>query len=293
MTRPGRGGRPGHACHPGHDLASANGMVGKAREAGFLNHTRVGSCILGSILAVVLVAMATVSGSAYAQVPQQVGLVVVFGDGQVETRCIPMDGNEMAGDAVLARSGLDTVVDPSSGMGVRVCRIEGVGCAFPSQHCFCQCMGGSDCAYWNYYYRDPGDAAWIYSPLGPGLRKVKPGAVEGWVWGDGHTPPSEELTFTAICVPPMVAPTETPELPTETPGLPTPAVTTVAAKPTEVAQVAESPSPVPSATIPAPTQVASPVPAASAGSSGSSYWLFGLMAVGLVAVGVLVWRRRL
>jgi hypothetical protein len=253
----------------------------------------VRSIILASFLAVALVAMAMLPGPLYAQAPQQVGLVVVFGDGRVETRCVPLEGDAMSGDTVLAQSGLPTIVDVASGMGVRVCQIEDVGCAFPSQHCFCQCMGGNDCTYWNYFYRDPGDAAWTFSALGPALRKAKPGGVEGWVWGDGHTAPSSEFTFTAICAPPTVVPTETLEAATETPELPTSAVSAVAATPTPVDSLAEQPSPVPTVTPPAPTQAPSPVPSGGAASSGSNYRLFGLMAAVLAAVGVLVWRRRM
>ncbi len=95
-------------------------------------------------------------------------------------------------------------MDASGGMGITVCQIAGVGCAHPAEPCFCQCMGGETCAYWNYYYRDSGEADWTYSALGALLRKVQPGAVEAWVWGDGKTPPSTDWTFEAICSPATV-----------------------------------------------------------------------------------------
>ena len=107
--------------------------------------------------------------------PNQAGLLIDFGDGRVETRCIAFDEEEITGaDLLLTYSGLDMVIDASSGMGITVCQLEGEGCAYPSEHCFCQCMGGGACAYWNYFYREPGSSEWTYSALGAVLRR------EGW-----------------------------------------------------------------------------------------------------------------
>ena len=226
--------------------------------------------------------------------PNQAGIVVQFGKGDIETRCIAFEGDEISGDELLVRSGLQVIVDASTGMGITVCQIEGVGCAYPAEHCFCQCMGGGECAYWTYFYRDPDEAVWTYSPLGAVLRKVKPGSVEGWVWGDGQMLPDETLTFEAICKPPT--PTATlparVEDPTMTPELPTPVPETGKTVPTSSQVPTELPEPEPTPTV-APLEVLpSPTPAAGAGQSLASYWPFGLMVVGLLLAGVLVWRRR-
>jgi hypothetical protein len=224
-----------------------------------------------------------VAGHTHADEPNQAALVVQFGDGRIETRCVAFEGNEINGADLLTKSGLDLIVDTSSGMGITVCQIEDEGCAFPAEPCFCQCTGGDECAYWNYFYRDAGGTDWAYSALGAMLRKVQPGSMEGWVWGDGHTPPDEQLTFEAICLPPTAAPTSTP-----VPATPLPATATGA--PTLTQMPASTPTVPPAATSVSP----SPTPAIAAEPEPTlaDYWPFGIMVLGLGAVAILVWLRR-
>jgi hypothetical protein len=144
-------------------------------------------------------------------------------------------------------------------------------------------MGGSSgCAYWNYYYRDPGEADWTYSPLGAALRKVKPGSVEAWVWGDGHTPPADDLTFEAICATPTPTSTPAPATTSEPPTFDA----TITPTPTQ------SPTTLPTATVQPSSPSPSPVSTPETGQSLVSYWPFGLMVIGLVAIGAIVWLRR-
>jgi hypothetical protein len=230
-----------------------------------------------------LLALSSLPGPAFAEGPNQAALVVQFGDGRIETRCVSFEGEAITGADLLTRSGLDLVVDASSGMGIIICRIEGEGCAYPAEPCFCQCMGGGACAYWNYFYRDPGATAWAYSPQGAILRRVKPGSVEGWVWGDGHTAPGDGLTFEAICVPPSPQPSSAPPSP-----LPLPAtVTPVSSK---MPLPIPSPTTLPTATAPAPSPMPSPAPQAQPNPAG--YWVFGLTVIVLAAIGIAVWLRR-
>ena len=237
-----------------------------------------------------------------AQEPNQAGLVIQSGEGQVETICIGFDEDEITGDELLVRSGLDLVLEPSSSMGITLCRVEELGCNYPAEHCFCQCMGGGDCSYWNYFYRDAGADSWTYSALGTGLRKVRPGAVEAWVWGDGRQPPSEELTFEAICLPPTPTPEPTPTVvptvpvasPEPTlPATPSPAMTEVATEVPVPTHTAGWPSPSPSPpVVAAVTATPTPESVVQEDASWMSYLPFGLMIVALGAVGVFVWRRR-
>ncbi|MDY7041363.1 MAG: hypothetical protein SVX38_10920, partial [Chloroflexota bacterium] len=122
----------------------------------------------------------------HAQEPNRAGLVVQFGDGTVVTHCVTFAEDEISGEDVLQRSGLTVLLDYTSGLGARVCKIEDDGCDVPAEDCWCQCQGTS-CLYWNYFYVVDGD--WRYSGLGSGSRTVHDGDVEGWVWGGGHTPP--------------------------------------------------------------------------------------------------------
>jgi hypothetical protein len=231
-------------------------------------------------------------GATLADEPSQAGLIVEFGDGRVETRCVTFEEEEITGaDLLLTYSRLDTIVDASSGMGITVCQLEGEGCAYPSEACFCQCMGGGECAYWNYFYRDPGSSEWTYSALGAVLRKVRHGSVEAWVWGNGSTPPTFEESFASICA----APTEEP---TATATVEPTATTTDAATlppPTELPEPTQTPPPAATAmppasttVLPAPTQTPEPAPTQTL----ASYWPFGLMALGLVAIGLFVRFRR-
>ena len=251
-------------------------------------------------LALLLVALSSLIWTSAADGPNQAGLVVQFGDGRVETRCVSFEGDQIMGADVLALSGLDAVVDPSSGMGITVCRIEGEGCSYPAEPCFCQCMSGGECAYWNYFFRDAGQADWTYSALGAAIHAIKPGSVEGWVWGDGHTPPAKEITFEVICPAPTAEPTATSERPAqasatatvragETPGstaLPTslPAAITPSPRPTQPTPL---PNPTQPAAQPGPTQ-----PEAEPASRSMSYLTFGLTVAALALVGGLVWLRR-
>jgi len=245
-----------------------------------------------AILALLLLVVALWPAPARADEPNQAGLVIGFDGGRVETRCIAFEEEAISGDQLLARSGLDLILDTSGSMGLIICRIEDLGCDFPSQPCFCQCMGGGDCAYWNYFYRTPGADTWTYSPLGAGLRKVEPGTVEAWVWGDGHTPPAGDLTFDAICPPPTPTPLPTVEVEasTETPPPTAVATTVVAAAPAAATATA---LPAATATAEPPEPTASPTPAATETGKGlADYWPFGLMVLTLAGLGAWVWLRR-
>ncbi|HSJ59399.1 MAG TPA: hypothetical protein VLC95_19595 [Anaerolineae bacterium] len=257
--------------------------------------------------ALYLAVVGLLPGAAVAQQENHAGLVIHFAEGRTETWCVPFEGETISGDDLLARSELEILIDPSSGMGITVCRIEGLGCDYPAQHCFCQCMGGEGCAYWNYFYRDPGDDTWTYSALGALLREVPPGGMEAWVWGDGSLPPASELTLEAVCTPPAAATepaaaqpaaTEAPtaaftEVPpataTNTPAAPagTAAQAVVGARNTPTLEASMATVP-PTVLAPAETVVAR----TEAQGERGSYWAFGLIVAVLIAVGLAVLLRQ-
>ncbi|MGD8398542.1 MAG: hypothetical protein PVG11_06770 [Anaerolineae bacterium] len=255
-------------------------------------------------VALLLALLLLLPGVAAAQAPNRAGLVVQYPDGSVETWCIAFEGDTISGEDLLARSGLDVLLDPTSGMGVTVCRIEDHGCDYPAEHCFCQCMGGGPCAYWNYFYRDPpeagdtGTGAWTYSPLGAMLRDVQSGSVEAWVWGDGHTPPADDLTFDAICAAPEPQVTASPTAtPTATPTAMAQATAAPADTPppadTATQPAPAAPLPEPTVTTAAPAATATPAPTPDAvGAGAGSYWAFGLVAAALAAIAIVVHVRR-
>ena len=236
---------------------------------------------LGSLL--FLLAALSLPGAALAGEPSQAGLVVQFADGRVETRCISFEEEITGADLLLAHSGFDTVVDVSSGLGISVCQIEAEGCLYPTEHCFCQCMGGGDCAYWNYFYREPGSDEWTYSALGAVLRKVQHGSIEAWVWGDGTTPPAFDGPFESICAAPTAEPTATSEPPTATP-------TAISASPASTQPPEPTHTPLPTAT--PTTQAPIETPAPTTAQPLVSYWPFALMVIGLGLAALWVRSRR-
>ena len=231
------------------------------------------TCQVGLILIAALLG----PGLARGDEPNRAGLVVQLADGQTKTLCVEFEGEEITGADLLIRSGLDAVVDPSSGLGIIVCRIEGHGCDYPSEPCFCQCSGSGPCAYWNYFYREPGQAGWTYAALGAVRHKARPGSVEAWVWGDGATPPATELTFETVCPSPTATATQ--------PATSTPQETTL---PAEAATSAPTLEPTQVQGVEAPASEATPAPT---GQSASAYWLFGGLVLILALAGIVVWLR--
>lgn len=139
------------------------------------------------------------SGSAQAQAPNRAGLVVVHGDGTVETRCVGFAEETLSGYDLLAQSGLALRSEVTS-MGQTICALDNEGCD-ESSTCFCQCQS-SPCIYWSYWQLD--GETWRYASLGAGSTTLRDGAVEGWVWTEGRIGQDAErmpppLTFDDIC----------------------------------------------------------------------------------------------
>lgn len=193
----------------------------------------------------VLITLGISLDRACAQVPNQVGLVVHFGDDSTITRCIEFNGAQINGYDVLLRSGLNIVGTGSAGGGMAVCKIEDIGC--PTEDCFCKCKG-STCIYWSYWHLV--DGSWQYSTAGASGYTVHPDEVEGWSWGTSQPPPL--VPFEHICAPP---PTSTPAS-TDTP------VPTATWTPSPAPTPTDTPSPTATST-PLPTSTDTPLPTAT------------------------------
>lgn len=176
--------------------------------------------------------------------PNRVGLVVSH-DGEVITRCVEFSEEAITGYEILQRSGLDLNADVTSGMGAAICRLDGQGCTYPADDCFCQCQG-AECVFWRYWQSD--GQAWRFSSMGATGNKVQPGQVEGWSWsaGDsgsgGQAPPF--IPFEEICA---AAPTDTP-VPTAT-NTPVPPTATPTLVPTDTPEPTNTPKPEPTPVI--------------------------------------------
>lgn len=178
-------------------------------------------------LVVLLLAAGLLPHVTYAQdaTPAKAGLVVDFGDGTVTTACVDLGPDGQAtGEEVLRASGLAVLIEYSP-MGGAVCSINGRGCNYPAQPCWCECMS-SPCVYWAYYHLV--DGQWVYSTRGASNYVVRAGDVEGWAWGAGTVAQGAHpalRTFAEICAPPTATPTPSPTAtmpppPTDTPTPP-------------------------------------------------------------------------
>lgn len=148
-----------------------------------------------------------------AQAEHRAGLVIVHGDGSTVTQCIAFAEESISGAELLARSGFDLSIEASS-MGATICRIDGEGCTFPGETCFCQCQG-SPCVYWSYWRLEQDE--WRYSNLGAGNTVIHAGDVDGWRWGPGAVDKAEApptITLAEICeeTPQAITPEPTPML---------------------------------------------------------------------------------
>ncbi len=134
------------------------------------------------------------------QAPLQAGLVIVTGSDEPATYCVELAPDEtITGNELLQRAGVRVVADQNA-MGATICSLNGTGCAFPAESCFCQCMG-TPCTYWSYWRQDEA-GAWQYAIAGAANTRIRTGTVEGWVWGEGTTqsaasPPA--VTLGEIC----------------------------------------------------------------------------------------------
>ena len=163
----------------------------------------------------------------------------------METYCIPFEEPSITGVELLQRSGVTTIVDPSSSFGQAVCKIDGEGCDYPLEDCFCQCQNlGENCVYWAYYHLV--DGQWEYSGEGAGTYRVHDGDVEGWAWGPGTAGSGTEppvIPFDQIC-PTGAEPSPTPTAsPTPTPTYTPPATNTPTPSPTATPTPTPSPTP--------------------------------------------------
>lgn len=167
--------------------------------------------LFAAILAVILTVLALLSVRAVQPALAQDGVstatpgqaraaVVIQAHGKADTYCVELPANSATGLQALQATGRDLNV-MAGPLGAAVCRLDDLGCAYPSEHCFCQCQGAT-CRYWAYFFlNDAG--AWQYSGMGMAGRPLKDGAVEGWLWTDGsnQTPTGSlpAVTFESIC----------------------------------------------------------------------------------------------
>lgn len=135
---------------------------------------------------------------------QQAALVVALPEGGLSASCITFTEPELTGVQLLEHADLRLGLDVGNSAGVLVCAINGVGCDFPTEKCFCQCSGGGTCTYWAYFNLTP-EGNWVYAPLGASGRRVHDGDVDLWAWidssgvGDFEADALPVVSFDEIC----------------------------------------------------------------------------------------------
>lgn len=152
---------------------------------------------LGFTLAMLLL-LAGPTPAVRAQDVHRAGLVIVHGDGTTTRDCVAFPEASISGYELLTRAGLTLSVEVAA-PGATICSIDGEGCSYPQESCFCQCQG-SPCVYWSYWRMT--EDGWLYQNLGAGNTNVRHGDVEGWHWAAGTTRNAEAppaTTFDAIC----------------------------------------------------------------------------------------------
>ncbi len=159
-----------------------------------------------------LLALLAAGAPAHAQQPQpqsqpqsnhKAGLVVQFGGGRIYAACIDLGNDGQAtGEELLESTYMNLTADYDATLGAGVCSIDGEGCDFPNQDCFCKCTlrAGEPCSYWAYHHLEGGE--WVYAQEGASSHIVRHGDVDGWAWGSGTTDSGAEpplRTFEDLC----------------------------------------------------------------------------------------------
>jgi hypothetical protein len=139
------------------------------------------------------------------QADNYAGLVVQHADGSLIVKCINFQEDEITGEELLDLSGISYISDVTNPMGSIVCSIDGKGCNFPAEKCFCQCGNTGPCTYWAYFALNA-EGDWVYAPVSARGRKIQYGDVDAWAWltraskDDPSINPSlPEIDFESIC----------------------------------------------------------------------------------------------
>lgn len=109
--------------------------------------------------------------------------IVIEHDDDSATFCLSFEEPAITGLDALRRTGIPIVAEEYGAGQVTLCRIGGIGCAHPTQPCFCECPGTGPCRFWGYY-RAHGDQPWRFSEAGAAATIVRDGDVEGWRYGE-------------------------------------------------------------------------------------------------------------
>ena len=107
--------------------------------------------------------------------------------------CVFFDEPTISGLDLLDRSGA-TYVAEKSALGSAICKLDGQGCGYPSEDCFCEYPN-----FWGYWVRDPDVSMWEFASTGAADHDVRDGSVDGWSWGKDGKPAPPKVAFDEVC----------------------------------------------------------------------------------------------
>jgi hypothetical protein len=142
---------------------------------------------------VVLVAALQPTHDAIGAAKHKAGVVVRHGDGTVDKMCVFFDEPTISGLDLLDRSGA-SYVEEKSALGSAICKLDGEGCGYPSEDCFCEYPN-----FWGYWVRDPDVSKWEFASTGAADHDVRDGSVDGWSWGKDGKPAPPKVAFDEVC----------------------------------------------------------------------------------------------
>ena len=120
------------------------------------------------------------------------GIVVVHGDGSVDTWCVPLFRARETGLQLLRHSPVRSKIAHFN-FGHALCWLDGEGVKTRStSRCFSD-PGGND---WGYFTQNRGETAPTFSMIGFDQRVLRRGAIDYWVWGTfpQATPVAQQLS---------------------------------------------------------------------------------------------------
>jgi len=116
------------------------------------------------------------------------GIVVDLGNGTVLTECVHFGGPTITAFDLLQRSDLAFTFQNFGSLGAAICSIDGVGCQFPAEACFCQCTGTGPCNFFGFFKLQNGQ--FVFSDVGVSSSILRNKDVVAFAFGDGSAAPA-------------------------------------------------------------------------------------------------------
>jgi hypothetical protein len=142
-----------------------------------------------------LLVLAVLLGALPAQAAKA-GIVVDLGNGNVITECVKFHAPTITAFDLLQLSGLEFTFQNFGSLGAAICSIDGAGCQFPAEACFCQCTGTGPCNFFGFYKLQNGQ--FVFSDVGVSSSVLRNKDVIAFSFGENATAPAP-VSIQDIC----------------------------------------------------------------------------------------------